>query len=256
MAKPVLKLLDTHDDVHITVASDNEAQGQELLKCVSGNGSKASFRKFRIPEDMNLLPSLMGDNDLAISLLPATMHLPIAEEAINQKKHLVTASYVSPGMRALHDKAKAAGVALFNEVGLDPGIDHMLVMKAVDSIHARGGKVEELISLCGGLPDPCAADNPFMYKMSWSPRGVLMAAKNEALYLKNGETVHVPLGRLLYSAEPMDCFPVMSMEVLPNRNSIDYKEFYGVPDVHTIYRGTLRYKGMRILLIHVLWLCA
>ena len=128
-------------------------------------------------------------------------------------------------------------------MGLDPGIDHMLVMKAVDSIHAKGGKVRELISLCGGLPDPAAADNPLRYKFSWSPRGVLVAACAGAIHVEKGETLTVAPGSLLQSAEASKRFPTMRLEALPNRDSVKYKEIYGVPDVTTLCRGTLRYEG-------------
>jgi len=129
------------------------------------------------------------------------------------------------------------------EVGLDPGIDHMLVKKAVDAIHAKGGKVTELISLCGGLPDPASADNPLRYKFSWSPKGVLIAAQNGAVHLVDGEVLSVPPGTLLQAAEASKRFPTMRLEALPNRDSVKYKEIYGVPDVHTLCRGTLRYEG-------------
>ena len=182
-----------------------------------------------------------------ISLLPATMHIPVAEECILQRRSLVTASYVSPEMRALHDRAVAAGIVLLNEVGLDPGIDHMLIMKAVDSIHSRGGIVSELVSLCGGLPDPVAAENPFRYKFSWSPKGVLSAAGNNARYLRNGVEINIPGPDLLMSAEPSVRFPTMRLEALPNRDSLVYRELYGIPQAHSICRGTLRYEGIYCL---------
>ena len=97
VAKPVLKLLDTHDDVYVTVASEDPVQGQELVDVMSGSGSKARFQPFKFPHDNEKLPHMIRDCDVAISLLPATMHMPLAEEAIRQHRHLVTASYVSPG---------------------------------------------------------------------------------------------------------------------------------------------------------------
>jgi saccharopine dehydrogenase-like NADP-dependent oxidoreductase len=153
---------------------------------------------------------------------------------------MVTASYVSPDMAALDAAAKAKGVVILNEVGLDPGIDHLLIMKSIDSIHARGGKVTELVSLCGGLPDPVAADNPLRYKMSWSPRGVLNAAGNSARYLSHGQVINVPGEELLLSTMPTNRIPTLRLEVIPNRDSLSYRELYGVPDVHSICRGTLR----------------
>lgn len=129
------------------------------------------------------------------------------------------------------------------EVGLDPGIDHMLIQKSIDIIHKKGGKVTELISLCGGLPDPSSADNPFRYKFSWSPKGVLLAAKNGAIHMEHGKLLTVPPGSLLESAEASKRFPTMRLEALPNRDSIKYRDLYGVKDVETICRGTLRYEG-------------
>jgi saccharopine dehydrogenase-like NADP-dependent oxidoreductase len=171
------------------------------------------------------------------------MHVPIAQESIAQSKHMVTASYVSPEMAALDAAAKAKGVVVLNEVGLDPGIDHLLIMQSIDSIHARGGTVKELVSLCGGLPDPVAADNPLRYKMSWSPRGVLNAAGNPARYLSHGQIITVPGEELLLSTTASNRIPTLRLEVIPNRDSLSYRELYGVPHVHSICRGTLRYEG-------------
>ena len=132
---------------------------------------------------------------------------------------------------------------MYVEVGLDPGIDHMLIKKAIDTIHKQGGTVKELVSLCGGLPDPASADNPLRYKFSWSPKGVLTAACNGAVRLLDGEVVTVPQGTLLEHAEPSSRFQTMRLEALPNRDSVKYRELYGVPDVDTLCRGTLRFEG-------------
>lgn len=241
VAQPVLKLFSSHENVHITVASDNETQARALMSCV--HSSKTTYRQLIMPRDNDKLDTLVKDSDVVISLLPATMHIPIAQAAIANKRHLVTASYVSKDMRDLHDEAMKAGVVLMNEVGLDPGIDHMLIMKAVDSIHSRGGFVEELVSLCGGLPDPVAADNPLRYKFSWSPRGVLNASGNSARHLLNGVIENIAGKDLLKSAKPSSRFPTMRLEAYPNRDSLEYREFYNIPQVKTLCRGTLRYEG-------------
>jgi saccharopine dehydrogenase-like NADP-dependent oxidoreductase len=177
------------------------------------------------------------------------MHMPIAEEAVRAGRHLVTASYTSPAMRDLHEKAKEAGVVLLNEVGLDPGIDHMLIMQSIDSIHERGGQVTELVSLCGGIPDPVAADNPLLYKFSWSPRGVLTAARNSAQFLQDGVLNQIDGPDLLKNANASNRFPTMRLEVLPNRNSLEYRDLYNVPKVATICRGTFRYEGWANVMI-------
>lgn len=189
VALPLAKLFNSKDNVHMTIATEDASQAKALMDCM-GDG-RSSFQPFKFPQDNNKLPALIKQADVVISLLPATMHVPIAEEAVNQRRHMVTASYVSPEMRALHERAAKEGVVILNEVGLDPGIDHMLIMKAIDMIHGKGGVVKELVSLCGGLPDPVAADNPLRYKISWSPRGVLNAAGNPAQYLSKGKVVKI-----------------------------------------------------------------
>jgi saccharopine dehydrogenase-like NADP-dependent oxidoreductase len=241
----MMKLLDTMGDVHVVIATEDEAQAQDLMSAMGPgkSGSKACFTKYRYPEDNHRLPELVRDCDVVVSLLPATMHFAIAEQSVVQKKHMVTASYVSPEMRTLDAQAKQNGVAILNEVGLDPGIDHLLIMKSVDSIHERGGKVSELVSLCGGLPDPVAADNPLRYKMSWSPRGVLSAAGNSARFMAHGQVIEVPGEELLLATTPSNRIPTLRLEVIPNRDSLSYRDLYGVPHVHSICRGTLRYEG-------------
>lgn len=242
VAVPVAKLFAQKDNVHLTIATEEESQAKALMSYMPGL-ERSSFHPFKYPADIGILPDLIKSSDLVISLLPATMHAPLAAEAVRQKRHMVTASYVSPDMRALHKQAAAEGVILLNEIGLDPGIDHMLVMEAVDSIHKKGGVVRELVSLCGGLPDPVAAENPLRYKFSWSPRGVLTASGNPAQFLSQGKVISVKGEDLLRSATPSNRFPTLRMEVLPNRDSLMYRDLYNVPDVHSICRGTLRYEG-------------
>lgn len=238
---PVVKMLGSHENVHIKIASDSRQQADALRRHV--DSARTSFEQVQMPSDMDKVGDLMRSCDVAISLLPASMHVPIAKEAIRYGKNMVTSSYVSPAMQELHNEAVAANVTIMNEAGLDPGIDHMLIMQAVNHIHEKGGVVDELISLCGGLPDPVAANNPFRYKFSWSPRGVLTASGNDALYLHKGEIVSVAGEKLLLSASPSSRFPTMRMESLPNRNSLLYRDLYGIPNVHSICRGTLRYEG-------------
>lgn len=238
---PVVKMLGSHENVHIKIASDSKEQADALRKHV--DQARTSYEHIQMPSGMDKVGELMRGCDVAISLLPATMHVPIAQEAIKYGRNMVTSSYVSPAMKALHDEAVAANITILNEVGLDPGIDHMLIMQAINHIHEKGGRVDELISLCGGLPDPVAANNPFRYKFSWSPRGVLSASGNDAVYLQDGEVITVPGEKLLLSATPSKRFPTMRLEVLPNRNSLMYRDFYGIPQVHSICRGTLRYEG-------------
>lgn len=130
---------------------------------------------------------LVAQSDLVISLLPVPFHPSVADLCLKHRKHLVTASYISPAMRALHERAVAADVLLLNEIGLDPGIDHCSAIALLEEIRAQGKRVASFTSFCGGLPAPECADVPLKYKFSWSPRGVLGAALNGARFKLWGE---------------------------------------------------------------------
>lgn len=149
-------------------------------------------------------------------------------------------------MEKLNTKAESAGILLLNEIGLDPGLDHLAAMKVIDECKARGEVIESFVSWCGGLPAPeSATDNPFGYKFSWSPRGVLLATQNPAQFLENGQIQNIPSQNLLKSAkEVRDLHPVMTFEGIPNRDSLKYIKLYGLDRDHlkTMFRGTLRYK--------------
>jgi saccharopine dehydrogenase (NADP+, L-glutamate forming)/spermidine synthase len=163
--------------------------------------------------------------------------------AVERGKHVVTASYVSPAMKDLDGRARAKGVVLLNELGLDPGIDHMEAMRIIHEAHEAGGRVLVFISWCGGLPAPESNTNPFGYKFSWSPRGVLLASKNSARYLKDGRIVSVPAADLFASPEIIPIPGLGEFEGYPNRDSVSYREIYGIPEARTVLRGTLRYPG-------------
>ena len=132
---------------------------------------------------------------------------------------MITASYVKPEMAALNEDAKKAGIIILNECGLDPGIDHMSAMRVIDHIHGKGGKVKEFYSLCGALPAPESADNPYGYKFSWSPKGVILASNSSALYLKHGKKVEIKSEDLFKDKFVINDFPTVGeLEVYPNRN--------------------------------------
>jgi saccharopine dehydrogenase-like NADP-dependent oxidoreductase len=165
----------------------------------------------------------------------------VIRAAIAGKTHVVTTSYVSPAMRALDAEARAAGIVVMNEIGLDPGIDHLYAVKTIDEVHAKGGKVTQFLSYCTGLPAPECADNPLGYKFSWSPRGVLLAALNDAAYLENGARAEVPGRELMASAQPYYVSPAFAFVAYPNRDSVPFREYYAIPEAEKVVRGTLRY---------------
>ena len=141
-------------------------------------------------------PELIESHDLVISLLPHSLHPMVAKICLEKKKHLVTASYVSDKMRKFDEAAKSNDLLFLNEMGLDPGIDHMSAMKIINEVRDKGGHIESFRSICGGIPSPEAADNPFKYKFSWSPLGVFLALKSWAKYLHEGEIVDIPESKL------------------------------------------------------------
>ena len=190
-----------------------------------------------------LLDSLVKDHDLVVSLLPYTYHVKVARCAIKYKKNMLTASYVSPEMKLLDEEAKNAGIIILNELGLDPGIDHMSAMKIIDYVHGKGGKVNEFYSYCGALSAPEFSDNPLKYKFTWSPRGVILAGKNNARYRQDGEIINVPTIDLFKDIRYIDFPGIGQMEVYPNRDSLPYLEIYGIQEASTVLRGTIRYEG-------------
>eukprot|EP00300_Choanocystis_sp_HF-7_P012612 c17957_g1_i1.p1 GENE.c17957_g1_i1~~c17957_g1_i1.p1 ORF type:complete len:1041 (+),score=246.16 c17957_g1_i1:38-3160(+) len=195
-------------------------------------------------KDADTIEKLVKESGIVISLLPAPMHPPVARMCLRHSKNLVTASYVSADMRSMHEEAKSKGLVFLNEMGLDPGMDHMSAMRVIDHAQSLGGKVRAFSSVCGGLPAPEAATNPLAYKFSWSPRGVLSATKNSAVFLRNGQTVRIPGEQLLQSVSPATLLPSLSLECLPNRDSLSYADVYKLSKTaHSIFRGTLRYKG-------------
>jgi len=181
--------------------------------------------------------------DLAVSLVPYSYHPVVAKHCIANKKHMVTTSYVSAAMQEFDSAARSAGVTVLNEIGVDPGIDHMSAMRIIDAVRGRGGRIVAFKSYCGGLPAPEANTNPFGYKFSWAPRGVLLAGRNNGQYLLDGRNVDVPSHRLFRDMHILAVEGHGDYEAYPNRDSISYIDIYGLQSIETMYRGTLRNMG-------------
>ena len=220
----------------VTVASRTKSKADVMI----GDHPNGTAMAWTVDQE-DILDGLIREHDLTVSLLPFTFHVMVAEKCITHKKNMVTTSYVSPAMKALDQAAKDAGIIILNELGLDPGIDHMSAMRIIDHVHNKGGKVEEFYSFCGALVAPEVEKNPFEYKFTWAPRGVLMAGNNDGNYLRNGKITYVPTEDLFKNPikEP---FPEVGvLDVYPNRDSLPYMELYGIPETETIFRGTFRY---------------
>jgi saccharopine dehydrogenase-like NADP-dependent oxidoreductase len=190
------------------------------------------------------LSQLVSEHDIIVSLLPYIFHVDVARQCVAHQKHMVTTSYVKPEMQALDSEARKSGIALWNEMGLDPGIDHMSAMRIIDYIHGKEGEVEEFYSLCGALPAPESShDNPLRYKFSWSPKGVVLAGNNSAVYKRKGEIIETPTENLFKDTFTVNFPNVEILDVYPNRNSLEYIDIYKIPEAKTIFRGTFRYRG-------------
>jgi saccharopine dehydrogenase (NADP+, L-glutamate forming) len=239
VAGPLVQYLLDQPGYRVTVASRTLRKAEALVK----GHPQGRTLAFDVTKDRASLGDLVAESDLAISLLPYIYHVQVAEQCIHHRCHLVTTSYVSDGMRALDSAAREAGVILLNEIGLDPGIDHMSAMRVIDQAHDAGGEVKSFRSYCGGLPAPDANDNPLGYKFSWSPRGVILAGRNDARYKENGHIVEVPNARLFATHFLMWVEGLGDFEAYPNRNSLPYIDLYAIPETETMYRGTLRNVG-------------
>lgn len=181
--------------------------------------------------------------DIVVSMLPASMHILLAEDCVFQGKNMVTASYVSEEIAALNDKAVEKKVLLLNEIGLDPGIDHMSAKKVIDEIHANGGEIHTFKSFCGGLVAPKYDTNPWNYKFTWNPRNVVLAGQGTAQFIRNGQYKYIPYQSLYSRTETMDVLEAGAFEGYANRDSLGYREAYDLADIPTIFRGTLRRPG-------------
>ncbi len=184
------------------------------------------------------------DADIVISMLPARFHIEIAKDCIFYNKHMVTASYVSPEMQNLHEEAKAKGLVLMNEIGVDPGIDHMSAMQVIDNIKSKGGKIVLFESFTGGLVAPESDNNLWNYKFTWNPRNVVIAGQGgTAKFLQEGTYKYIPYRRLFRRTEFLEIDGFGKFEAYANRDSLKYQNIYGLNSTKTLYRGTMRRVG-------------
>jgi len=237
VAGPLVRhLLD--DGFALTVTSLDLPEAERLV----GGHPHGAARRVDLT-DREAVSALVAGHDLTVSLLPFEFHPDVARLCLEHATPMVTCSYVSPAMQALDGAARAAGLTFLNEIGVDPGIDHMSAMRVIDAVRDRGGRITGFRSYCGGLPAPEANDNPFGYKFSWAPRGVLLASRNGAVYRERGRRVDVAPERLFRDMHLVPVAGVGDFEAYPNRDSLGYIDVYGLTDVETMYRGTLRNIG-------------
>ena len=182
--------------------------------------------------------------DIVISMLPAHMHIEVAKDCVTFQKNMVTASYISDAMQSLDAEVKAKGLIFMNEIGLDPGIDHMSAMKVIDDIKAKGGKMILFESFCGGLVAPESDTNLWNYKFTWAPRNVVLAGQGGASkFIQEGKYKYIPYHKLFRRTEFLEVEGYGKFEGYANRDSLKYRSVYGLDDVLTLYRGTIRRVG-------------
>lgn len=222
----------------VTVADNNLSFAKERVKNYS-NGEAVTFDVSNAAEREAFIKA----NDFVISMLPANMHGDVARDCVRLGRHIATASYVSNDMRELDAEARAKGLLLLNEIGLDPGIDHASAMKIIHELKSKGAEITSFKSYCGGLVAPESNDNPWGYKFSWNPRNVILAGQSTAQYLQNGDLKFIPYNRLFNQIETIEVEGFGKFDAYANRDSIGYKEPYGLNNIKTLLRGTLREEG-------------
>ncbi len=217
-------------------------RSKDLAVKSANNNDKARAIAFDVNNDEER-NRLIDEHDIIISMLPAHMHIAVAKDCIRLKKHMVTASYVSKEMKALKQEAIDAGVILMNEIGVDPGIDHLSAMRLIDEIRGNGGELEAFETFTGGLIAPESDNNPWNYKFTWNPRNVVLAGQGTVKFIQNHKYKYIPYHKLFRRTEIIDIEGHGKFEGYANRDSLQYREIYGLKDIPTMYRGTLRKPG-------------
>ena len=214
----------------------------ELAENAIGNHKNGKAIFFNVTDEKQR-ESEIENADIVISMLPASLHILVAKDCVRFGKDLVTASYVSLEIAELDEAAKQAGILLLNEIGLDPGIDHMSAMQVIDEIKENGGELTSFKSFCGGLVHPDYDNNPWNYKFTWNPRNVVLAGQGTAQYIENSDYKYIPYTSLFERIEHMEVLDAGEFEGYANRDSLSYRKSYGLDDIPTLFRGTLRRKG-------------
>jgi saccharopine dehydrogenase (NADP+, L-glutamate forming) len=185
----------------------------------------------------------IGNAEIVVSMLPPLMHIDVARDCIHLKKDLVTASYVSDEIKKLDKEAKNAGILLLNEIGLDPGLDHLSSMKIIDETMGSGGTIKSFESFTGGLVAPGFDNNPWNYKFTWNPRNVVLAGQGGVKFIQESRYKYIPYHKVFTRTEKLTIPEYGAFEGYANRDSLKYREIYGLQDIPTLYRGTLRRPG-------------
>jgi len=227
------------ENLHITIGDLNIDNAKKLV----GDNVKAKVIHLDVFDAESRIAAVKNA-DIVVSMLPARFHIEVAKDCITYKKHMVTASYVSPEMQALNTDAKAKGLVFMNEIGVDPGLDHMSAMQVIDHIRDIGGKMILFESFTGGLVAPESDNNLWNYKFTWNPRNVVIAGQGgSAKFLQENQFKYIPYHRLFRRTEFLEVEGYGRFEAYANRDSLKYQHVYGLEQIKTLYRGTMRRVG-------------
>lgn len=227
------------ENLHLIIGDINTENAKKLINN-HPNAQAISLDVF----DNDSREAAIKNADIVVSMLPARFHIEVAKDCIKYQKHMVTASYVSKEMEALDDSAKQKGLVFMNEIGVDPGIDHMSAMQVIDAIRDKGGKILLFESFTGGLIAPESDTNLWNYKFTWNPRNVVVAGQGGAAkFLQEGTYKYIPYNRLFRRTEFLDVDGYGRFEAYANRDSLKYQSAYGLDNAKTLYRGTMRRVG-------------
>ncbi|HEY9062659.1 MAG TPA: saccharopine dehydrogenase C-terminal domain-containing protein [Pseudobacteroides sp.] len=238
VARPLVRYLLNHKEFSVILADKVLTKTEKIIE-KHPNGTALELDVDNTSE----LAKLVQKCDVVVSLLPWMMHEKVARVCIEYNKNLVTTSYVKPGLRALESEVKKRGLLFLKEIGVDPGVDHMIAMKAIDKIHSDNGKVVSFYSYGTSLPAYESNNNPIGYKFSWSPIGFLLVALNDGRYMENNQIIDISEKNLFEEYFLKSIPGVGFFEAFVNRDATHYIDLYGIHSAESIFRGSLRHIG-------------
>lgn len=238
---PFIEYLLKDNKNSITVASNEASLLNDTLKKFAGKNIQGII--LDVDKDEEKLERLVSENFLIASFVPPFLHPKVAKACLKIGRHMITSSYISDYMKEINSQVKEKNLIFMNELGLDPGLDHVITHKVIYEEEKKGNKIIAYESWCGALPAPEVCNNPFIYKFSWSPKGALVAMNNKSTQLINGKLVTFEPDQTIKNTVNKVFHPALNLEGYFNRDSRPYLDMYHLKDVHTVIRGTLRYKG-------------
>jgi len=241
MVEPLIDLLLKRPENHIIIGT-NMLQAFKQISSKKNNQNLSGV-EIDVVKDNNALDNLVNQSDIVISYLPPVLHEYVAKSCLKNSKNMVTTSYISDYMKKINNEAQQKNLIFMNEIGLDPGIDHLITHKVINDCERKGAKILHYESWCGALCSPEFLNNPLLYKFSWSPRGALNALRNNVRQLIGDKKVEFSNKDFLMHTTNKKFHPCFNFEGYYNRDSLHYKELYNLKDAHTVIRGTIRFQG-------------